>query len=577
MSSHANRGVHFVNGDQGDRQLLTSEEDLHACAVYRPSSDDTEAPPMAIAATVPTGLRQFYMLVSCKWRLPALLSFLHLRRKEKVVVFFSTCDAVDYHALLLRHMRWPQGLDAKGAYEAPDPAEGKRGGKGQKPRPTSSNPAASPFIDPLPSEFSGVLGKDTSMYRLHGRLPPDARKQAFSAFSAARGGSILLCTDVAARGLDLQTVDWILQYDAPCDTMDYLHRIGRTARRGRTGNAMLFLLPTEALYITLLASHGLQLTKASSQSMLLEASKDIPGATKFKNTDEMTAVILQRRAENTVYDYKHLIEAGAQAYRSYVRAYSTRTADAKGIFKVKDLHLGHLSKAFALREKPTELVTKEDVIAKIFNGDYMSRDSPLRKELQKKTFDLEKKRKREDKPKTKGKALKSTGQQEEDDEEDVERQEDDEVLSIGDSFMNPLEMDGAKGKRSSGEISSPSPQKQSREAYIAAVGYSPQKASSGGDGGGGAQKEEEEEVEQEGDGLDAEEGEEEEEEDVPVAKKAKVGQSLAMSKAALQRSKLRQRAQLHKSSRRNDLTASGRFRSGGGYFKKKLRNEFAAH
>ena len=62
----------------------------------------------------------------------------------------------------------------------------------------------------------------------------------------------LLCTDVAARGLDIPDVEWILQLDAPQDPDAFVHRVGRTARMGRTGSARIFLLPHEATYVEFL-------------------------------------------------------------------------------------------------------------------------------------------------------------------------------------------------------------------------------------------------------------------------------------------------------------------------------------
>lgn len=67
---------------------------------------------------------------------------------------------------------------------------------------------------------------------------------------------MLLCTDVAARGLDIPKVDWIIQYDPPDDTREYIHRVGRTCRGANTsGKALIFILPSEKNYINhLLAS-----------------------------------------------------------------------------------------------------------------------------------------------------------------------------------------------------------------------------------------------------------------------------------------------------------------------------------
>jgi len=55
--------------------------------------------------------------------------------------------------------------------------------------------------------------------------------------------------DVAARGLDLPHVDWIVQFTAPSTAGDYVHRVGRTARVGTAGASLLFLTPSEVQFI----------------------------------------------------------------------------------------------------------------------------------------------------------------------------------------------------------------------------------------------------------------------------------------------------------------------------------------
>ena len=55
----------------------------------------------------------------------------------------------------------------------------------------------------------------------------------------------MFATDIAARGLDFPSVDWVVQVDAPEDVDAYLHRVGRTARYQKGGRALMLLLPSE--------------------------------------------------------------------------------------------------------------------------------------------------------------------------------------------------------------------------------------------------------------------------------------------------------------------------------------------
>jgi superfamily II DNA/RNA helicase len=306
----------------------------------------------------PAQLAQYFMIVTCKWRLAALASFLRLHQQQKVIVFFSTCDAVDFHSLLFRESSWPLELDP--SLDNIDDLSG------MKKRFRRTN------IAPLSTKFQGMFGEECQMFRLHGNMPQRLRHDVFEAFAESTSG-ILLCTDVAARGLDLPQVDWILQYDPPVETSDYVHRIGRTARKGHHGSALIFLLPAEASYIHLLQSHSLQPQALSLLSLFTETSRLIPGALKFKNIDEMTAVILQRRLDRVVDSNANLIGAAQQAFRSFTRAYATHSADTKSIFQVQSLHLGHVAKSFALRERPTALrVEENDIIGRIMNGEFVA-------------------------------------------------------------------------------------------------------------------------------------------------------------------------------------------------------------
>ena len=83
---------------------------------------------------------------------------------------------------------------------------------------------------------------------IHGDLRQQAREQALRQFT--RGDlTVLVATDVAARGLDIDDVDVVLQYDPAPDHKTYLHRSGRTARAGRDGLAVTLAIWNQELEV----------------------------------------------------------------------------------------------------------------------------------------------------------------------------------------------------------------------------------------------------------------------------------------------------------------------------------------
>lgn len=141
------------------------------------------------------GLEQGYVICDSDKRFLLLFSFLKRNLKKKIIVFFSSCNCVKYHAELLNYI-------------------------------------------------------DLPVLDLHGKQKQQKRTNTFFEFCNAKQGT-LICTDVAARGLDIPAVDWIVQFDPPDDPRDYIHRVGRTARGSNgKGRSLMFLQPSEVGFLS---------------------------------------------------------------------------------------------------------------------------------------------------------------------------------------------------------------------------------------------------------------------------------------------------------------------------------------
>lgn len=79
---------------------------------------------------------------------------------------------------------------------------------------------------------------------LHGSKTQERREAALNSLREGRV-DVIVCTNVAARGIDIESVCHVINFDAPNTIVDYIHRIGRTGRAGRRGMATTFLTPED--------------------------------------------------------------------------------------------------------------------------------------------------------------------------------------------------------------------------------------------------------------------------------------------------------------------------------------------
>jgi ATP-dependent RNA helicase DDX18/HAS1 len=171
---------------------------------------------------------------------------------------------------------------------------------------------------------------DIEVMDIHGKQKQQKRTTTFFQFCKQTQG-ILLCTDVAARGLDIPAVDWIVQYDPPDDPKEYIHRVGRTARgTNNQGRALLFLLPEELAFLKYLRA-----AKVTLQEY------EFPSHKIAQIGSQMTMLI-----EKNFYLHK----SAKDAYRSYLLSYASHSH--KDIFNVQEIDLQGVGTAFGFTVPP---------------------------------------------------------------------------------------------------------------------------------------------------------------------------------------------------------------------------------
>jgi ATP-dependent RNA helicase DDX31/DBP7 len=311
----------------------------------------------------PAQLKQSYAVIAPKLRLVSLMAYLKraFTRKGsvmKAIVFVSCADSVDFHFDIMTS----QLEEEKKMENVQEDAEDEEADGTKKP---TKKPKAIPQADPtklsVTHAVSPVLSPkshDVTAYRLHGSLQQSLRTSTLAHFTKNKEASVLIATDVASRGLDLPNVDLVVEFDPAFAREDHLHRIGRTARAGREGRACIFLMPgCEEGYVDILKSDrkdneaGIDVIRQDAADVLTRGLVTSGIATKNAYMD--LAQDLQLNVERWALASPARLEAARRAFQSHVRAYATHVADERKYFDIKQVHLGHLAKAFALRERPS--------------------------------------------------------------------------------------------------------------------------------------------------------------------------------------------------------------------------------
>ncbi|HVW70305.1 MAG TPA: DEAD/DEAH box helicase [Steroidobacteraceae bacterium] len=105
---------------------------------------------------------------------------------------------------------------------------------------------------------------------LNGDIPQQQRERTINALKAGKV-DIVVATDVAARGLDVERISHVVNYDVPYDSESYVHRIGRTGRAGRKGEAILFIAPRERNMLRIIE----RATRQTIEQMSLPSIADV--------------------------------------------------------------------------------------------------------------------------------------------------------------------------------------------------------------------------------------------------------------------------------------------------------------
>ncbi|EXJ57404.1 hypothetical protein A1O7_07752 [Cladophialophora yegresii CBS 114405] len=180
-----------------------------------------------------------------------------------------------------------------------------------------------------------ILPPEVTLVPLHGKHPANVREKNFVRFTNSASPALLLTTDVAARGLDVPSVDLVVQVDPPSDPKVFLHRCGRAGRAGRKGVSVVLLLPHEKDYIEFLRVRHTPIEPLADPDISVTDGECFAARGRFQK------IVLGDRA---------LHDKAQRAFVSWVRSYSKH--EAKSIFNLGQIDWHDHAAAWGLLKMP---------------------------------------------------------------------------------------------------------------------------------------------------------------------------------------------------------------------------------
>lgn len=177
----------------------------------------------------------------------------------------------------------------------------------------------------------------TVFYTLHGEMEPKERRKVFELFTTKK--SILIATDIVARGMDVEDLRWVLNYDLPFEAVYYVHRAGRVGRSGKEGEVYNFVTPRDMkivgrINLAIRNQSALKLTIFDERKFKSQKPKEMPKENKKEKELQELKSKMGVASRYELQEKAHGLMGTAKKAAKFLKGEkNVRTTDAKKLDK----------------------------------------------------------------------------------------------------------------------------------------------------------------------------------------------------------------------------------------------------